>query len=132
VGADHVALELLEFVGRDANVGEQSDTSIDGVDRGVAQREFFDHGARAEHGGQGGGGDLDELAGLGYALEVIEGEVGAVEGDHAYRFSSVGRGLAGGASGVLLCLVTHFSWKLGEVEAKGAWAAFVEAAVMRF
>ena len=64
VGADHVALELLQFFGRDANVGEQSDAGVDGVDRGVAERELFDHGARAEHGGESGGVDLHGLAQL--------------------------------------------------------------------
>ena len=64
VRADHVALQLLELVGRDANVGEQSDAGVDGIDRGVAEREFFDHRARAEHRRKGGGVDLYSLVRL--------------------------------------------------------------------
>jgi hypothetical protein len=52
VRADHVALELLELLGRDANVGQQSDAGVDGVNRGVARGKLFDHRARAEHGGE--------------------------------------------------------------------------------
>jgi hypothetical protein len=111
VRANHVALELFELFGRDAHVGEQSDAGVDGVDGGVAERQFFDHGARAEHGGEGGRGDLDGLVALGDALEFIEGEVGAVEGDHgSYRCTNGSRGIGGWGLGVeVLCaLVVHF------------------------
>jgi hypothetical protein len=79
VRADHVALKLFQFVGRNANVGQQSDAGVDGVDRGVPEREFFDYSARAEHSWESGGIDLHAFAALGDALELIERETGAVE-----------------------------------------------------
>src|SRR5580698_3591842 len=95
VRADHVALQLLQFAGRDTNVGQQSDAGVDGVHRIVAGGEPFDHGAGVQHRGQSVGINSHRLVQLGYAAEFIEGETGTVERYHLYLCTS-GRCTSGG------------------------------------
>ena len=47
VGADHVALQLVEIFAGNADVGQQADAGIDGVDRVVAGGQPVDERARA-------------------------------------------------------------------------------------
>src|SRR3954447_14641639 len=79
VRADDVALELIEVFAGDADIREQADAGVDGVDGIVSGGEGVDEGARDLHAGDGVGGEVDVDASVGDGANIGNRQPGAVE-----------------------------------------------------
>lgn len=77
-----VALKLFEFVGGDADIGEQSDSGVHSVNGLVAGCEAVDDGSRFAHSLVGSFGDVDVFAANGNCVDLLDGERRTRQCDH--------------------------------------------------
>jgi hypothetical protein len=115
VRANYVALQLLEFIGRDAHLSEVADPGIDRVHRFIAAREALDHRARPQHVLRGPGAERHRFTAPRDGFHLAQRKALAVEQDHATNVELSIRG--GDAQGAVpwsqdICarLCRSFSW----------------------
>ena len=70
--SDHVALQLLKLFRRYADIGQESDSGVDGVNGRLAGREFLDNHARALHSRDGVGCNFDGRVVSGDLVDFVE------------------------------------------------------------
>jgi hypothetical protein len=81
MGSHNIALELLELIGRNANIGEQPDSGIHSVNRVLARRQPLDNGSRAHHPVAGAGREFDRFARDRHSMDLLNSE-SAVQRNH--------------------------------------------------